>query len=310
MARPPELRAPTTQDAEAIVAIACACDVEDLGAPDYDTGALQAEWADPSVVLDEDARVAVEPDGSLTGYALLLEHDVRAWVHPERRGRGAGTALREFAETRAAQRGLGRVRQLIASTNRSAHALLAAAGYAVVGHHWSMEVALDAAGATAAVAADPGPQPEPGPATVHVRPFAPGADDRAVHGLVEDGFADIEGHTARSFDAWAAAGLRAAAFDPELWWVAERGGEPVGALCGEVRGSGQQGWVTQLAVRRDARRHGVGSALLRRALAGFAARGLPRAGLGVRTSNAGGVALYEGLGFRPEWRIDELVKAL
>lgn len=302
MAPPPELRPPTTQDAEAIVAIACACDVADFGEPDYDTGALAAEWADPGVILADDARVAVHDDGAIVGYALLLDHEVRAWVHPQRLGRGAGTALREFAEGRAEQRGLDRVVQLVASTDERARAMLAAAGYATAGHHWRMTVAL---GAERPREAEPAAEP-----TVRVRPFAPGADDRIVHRLVEDGFAEIEGHVTRSFDAWAAGGLRAAAFDPGLWWVAERDGEAVGALCGEVRGSGDLGWVTQLAVRRDARRHGVGGALLRRALARFAERGLPGAGLVVRTSNAGGVALYEGLGFRPEWRIDELVKTL
>ena len=137
------LRAPTPADAEAIVAVVCACDVADFGEPDYDAGALAAEWSEPEVDLGRDARVAVDPDGAIAGYALLLGRDVRAWVHPGRLGEGAGTALRHHAEARARERGIERVHQQIAGSNAAAHALLDAAGYIAVAQHRHMAMALE-----------------------------------------------------------------------------------------------------------------------------------------------------------------------
>lgn len=55
--------------------------------------------------------------------------------------------------------------------------------------------------------------------------------------------------------------------------------------------------LMNLAVRPDARRRGLGTALARHALAVGAARGARTALLEVRASNLAAIALYEGLGF-------------
>lgn len=294
------LRPPTPADADAIVDLVCECDVEELGEPDYDREALEAEWADPAVDVARDARVAIGPDGGLTGYVLLLDHDVRAWTRPACRGCGIGTELREWAEALARRRGIEEVLQTPAVENTPARTLLAAAGYEPKAHHWQMGVRLGASHAAA-------PAPVDG---VIVRPFVPGGDDRLAYSIRAAAFADIPGQPESSFEAWmASSGRGSASFDPSLWFIAEVDGQPAGMLAGQVR-QGRAGHVVELAVARAARRRGVGSLLLGSAFAAFAGRGLEEATLSVRTANVGGVRLYERAGMTVRWRVDELAKRL
>ena len=64
---------------------------------------------------------------------------------------------------------------------------------------------------------------------------------------------------------------------PGLWFLAEADGKLVGAvLCPNYE---DEGWIRQLAVARDWRRRGLGTALLRQALGEFHRRGRNRVGL-------------------------------
>jgi mycothiol synthase len=61
-----------------------------------------------------------------------------------------------------------------------------------------------------------------------------------------------------------------------------------------------EGWVKYLAVLGAYRRRGVGEALLRRAFATYAGKGLTRAGLGVDLANPTEAArLYRAVGMHP-----------
>ena len=65
---------------------------------------------------------------------------------------------------------------------------------------------------------------------------------------------------------------RGPSYDPTLWLLARDGGSPVGALTASA--GDDVGWVDWLAVLGSHRGRGIGSALLRRAFATFAERGL------------------------------------
>lgn len=60
----------------------------------------------------------------------------------------------------------------------------------------------------------------------------------------------------------------------------------------------EEGEITNVAVEPAARRQGVGRALLTELLASLAARGIARAVLEVRVSNAAAIGLYERMGFQ------------
>jgi ribosomal protein S18 acetylase RimI-like enzyme len=91
------------------------------------------------------------------------------------------------------------------------------------------------------------------------------------------------------------------AVQPELFFVAEDGGELVGTVLAGY--DGHRGWLYAVAVRPDRRRRGVGTTLVRHAEAALAVRGCPKVNLQVRASNAAVVAFYERLGYRVEDRV-------
>ncbi len=119
----------------------------------------------------------------------------------------------------------------------------------------------------------------------------------AVHAIVEAAFADDPGENTEPFEQWAAEHATGPAYDPTLWLLARDGGVPVGALTGSA--GDDVGWVDYLAVLGSHRGRGIGSALLRRAFATFADRGLPRVRLNVDAENVtGATAVYERVGMR------------
>lgn len=66
---------------------------------------------------------------------------------------------------------------------------------------------------------------------------------------------------------------------------------------------GVRGWVYHLAVAPAARRHGVGSALMRAVEERLRARGCPKVNLQIVSGNAAVIAFYERLGYAVEPRI-------
>ncbi|MFB6097271.1 MAG: ribosomal protein S18-alanine N-acetyltransferase [Haloferacaceae archaeon] len=87
--------------------------------------------------------------------------------------------------------------------------------------------------------------------------------------------------------------------------VAERDAEVVGyVVAGTVPNYGRDlGHVKDFAVRPDARGEGVGSRLLRQALAALAIEGATDAKLEVREGNDGAMRLYRRFGFTPARRV-------
>jgi ribosomal protein S18 acetylase RimI-like enzyme len=149
------------------------------------------------------------------------------------------------------------------------------------------------------------------PEGVVVRTFDQERDTRAVFGLVQDAFGDNERHTAESFEEWQAFMIDRDAFEPGLWFIAESDGEIVGCvLCPNYE---DEGWIRQLAVSRDWRRRGLGTALLRQAMSEFHRRGRRELGLVVDSWNrTGAKELYERAGMtvsREHVRLEKTLQA-
>ena len=66
---------------------------------------------------------------------------------------------------------------------------------------------------------------------------------------------------------------------------------------------GHRGWVYSLAVRPEARRQGIGTALVKHVERELATKGCPKVNLQVLAANAGTVAFYQKLGYAVEERI-------
>jgi mycothiol synthase len=291
------LRHPSADDADAVLAVIVARDVADLGRPDYTLEDLHADWTMPGVDPGRDAWVVQEGE-RLVGYAFLDDRGAALIsVAPDAEGRGIGTALRQAAEERALERGEALVRQYVPVANATARALLLDAGYWPVHHYFRMRVGLAAA-----------PPPE-APDGLRVRPFNPERDAPAVHALVQEAFARIEGNVAQTLDAWRAAKIEKEGWDPALWLLAEDADGLVGAALCE-RWEGGVGYVDSLAVAARARGRGIGRALLLHAFAALRDAGLEVAELSVQGDNAGAARLYEAAGMRSVWSQERWEKPL
>lgn len=281
-------------DLAAVVALCQACDEEEFGRPDTDDADVLADWDATGFVLEQDARVAVEPaigarEEHVIGYAHTFETFIDVKVHPACTGRGIGTVLRESAERRAVEqaeeRGSGDVKvwQAPRRRNGTAHRLLEAAGY-TRGHHYAeMERELGDA-----------PGTPRWPQGITVRTFDVGRDAPACHALQNLAWSGYKTYEPVTFERWADL-LHEPDFDPSLWFLAEDGDRLAGmCLCHRYT---DQAWVTSLGVDPACRGRGLGEALLRHAFAELRARGVVRVGLSVSSRTTPSAwRLYERVG--------------
>jgi mycothiol synthase len=271
-------------DLGAVVATIAASEIATTGVADITVDDLRGDWRRPSFDLARDALVALDGD-RVAGYAELFLG--RAWVHvhPDLRGLGIGAALLAWSEERASAVEADRIGQTVSDRNRAAIELLTSHGYAVRWTTWVFELPLDE---------EP---PEPVlPDGSTLRSFEPGRDDRPTYELIDTAFSDWTDRDASyAFEDWAASYVHREDFDPELTLLLEDGGELVGvSLC---RVYGDEGWIDQIAVRRDHRGRGLGRALLLASFRRFRERGLRTAGLSTE-SRTGARGVYERVGMR------------
>ena len=87
---------------------------------------------------------------------------------------------------------------------------------------------------------------------------------------------------------------------PELFFVATR--DEDGALVGTAMAGydGHRGWLYSVAVAPDARRHGLGTRLVRHAESALAAMGCLKLNLQVLTEKPDVLAFYDRLGYRAD----------
>ncbi len=123
--------------------------------------------------------------------------------------------------------------------------------------------------------------------------------EQAYH-LFHDTFSDHHGHdgTQKSFADFTEDNRSAESFDPEAWWFAWQGSDPVGLLIGDDRRAEQGfGYVPAIGVQRQLRGRGIARALLLSAFADYQLRGHIGVQLGVDTGNTtGATRLYESVG--------------
>lgn len=91
------------------------------------------------------------------------------------------------------------------------------------------------------------------------------------------------------------------AVQPELFFVAVLGEDVIGSIMAGY--DGHRGWLYAVAVRADARRSGVGAALVGHAERALMGLGCAKINLQVRETNAAVVGFYQALGYFVEARV-------
>ncbi|MFZ3500140.1 GNAT family N-acetyltransferase [Streptomyces sp. 5.8] len=288
-------------DAEDICGLLNTIDRIEIGRPETDLAAVEADLHHPDVDLVADSFLAFE-SGRLLGYALVWADsgpgrvDCHFRVLPGRRA--AAARLLDLVEARARELAAGAPHAylwLAPSGGRTLDpGLLPGRGYRTVRRYRVLTRAVG-----------PADLPPAAPAGLTLRPCDGGESERRrVHALIEETFADHFGHVERPYEPWLDH-IDGRGLDWSLVWIA---GLPalgdVGVLLTRDDRT-SMGWLSHLGVRAEARGRGVGAFLLRHAFAAYAARGRATVGLGVDTGNTtGALALYEAHGMTTHHAVD------
>lgn len=277
-------RAATFDDLPAITALHRAWDTHWLGAPEND----ESEIREDLERVPAGQSVLVHDGLSLVGVGWWWGIDTTLLAHPDADQAAVHAVLLDwFHERRAPQ---------IQALSRDDALRSALTARAWPHDHSSFELVRP-------VEAEWRLEEPEWPAGVEIRALAPD-DLPAVHHLVyrDAEWGAVPGHVERGFDEWRS--LFVTASDPaEQQVLAWRGDRLVGAALGRFFSDGT-GWVSQLAVARPERGHGLGRALLLEALHRRRAGGAKALGLAVQAENQAALRLYLGVGLQidREWQ--------
>ena len=293
------LRPPVQDDAGEIVAMTRAYQTSIGDTPDMSVEELRRDWI--GVNLEEDALLAVMPDGEIVGYAdifnrqfvqvnvyaMTLPGPQQVQVFARLVGWGEGwVAAHKPADPALAPT---EIHYFLRDVDSASIRALKAAGYGYVRTYYVMAAELNA----------PPPQPI-WPEALLVCAYRPGVDDDAIFLGSEEPFQDMWNRPPSTKEGWLEP-TQAEDFDPSLWFLPfdQRSGEVAGnCRCSILDGSGH---VDTLGVRRPWRRQGLGMALLLHAFGEFWRRGIRTVRLSVDAeSPTGAPRLYERAGFRVE----------
>jgi mycothiol synthase len=273
------IRPATPADAQTATRLVIEGDIAELGEADYSLGALLDEWGEEGFELAKDAVIA-EHDGVATGYAHFRGADVLMTGKPPE-------ALLEWALRRGSERGHEQLRTGVGHLAHERRALLEAGGWHKERSYWRMIRDVDPADAE-----------PPG-----LRPLQP-QDAPALYAISEPAFARNPDYAPSLEAAWIQRHFNAHDLDPQLSRVADRGFALV------RRWEDGVAYLALLAVHPYAAGRGLGSTLLRGVFAAAARAGLRQVWLNVASDNPNAVRLYERVGMRQGWRVDDYQTAL
>ena len=272
----------TPDDAAAVHEVMAAEQQQTLGRVDIEEADIVADWARPSHDLSTQS-VGVLDGGRLVGYAEVIgTARGDAAVHPGHHGRGIGTWLAHWMQDRARSQGQTEIGMPVPAGSPG-EALMRALGYRVRWNSWVLQMPAGRALPD---------RPLPGGHTIRVAESE--EDRRAAHDVIEDAFLEWSAREKDPYDDWIAGVVGRPGFAPwNLRIVADPSGEVVGAVY--IVLSGDTGFVSKVAVRRDRRGQGLARALLADAFRVAREHGATVSELST-DSRTGALDLYLGLG--------------
>ena len=294
------LRPSTADDHEAVLDLLAARDRVDFGEPNFTASLVLDQWRSRHFAPGRDA-VVVEDAGEIIGYAAAFQPGDLAFVHPVRHREGIGTRLLTWLEDSARPRAT--FRQRVGASNDGARALLEAADYRLIRSvhflGWAGEPPLPQRRVPEGFALEGIALEGISLEGISLEGISlEGIDSdqaaRELHELDTVGFSENADYQPESFEAFSDEHLSNADLDHLSSRIARAEGRPVGfVLC---RRAGAVGYIDLLAVIPDARRRGVGQALLCHALRALADQGVSETRLDVASDNPRALRLYRRLG--------------
>lgn len=297
---PPGLtsRPATRDDIGAVTELIAACELDLDGAVEIDRGDVEMSFGRAGFDPGRD-RLLVLDGREPVGWAEIHGGRAEADVRPSHRGRGIGTALLRWIEAHARESGRASVDQTVTDADLAAADLFRRNGYEPAETAWLLRIGFDDG---------PPPVPVPPPG-ITIRPFEPGADERAVYRVIEDAFNGWPNRTPESFEEWVNHFPAHPSFAPAMSPLAFDGNELVGAITYLDYPDSDEGWVQQLATKASHRHRGIARALLHHAFGAAYASGKRACGLSTNSS-AGALALYEKVGMRVRRSYTRFAKTL
>ena len=239
-------------DVEAVYQLTYAAEEADMGHPMVELADIRGDWARPSYDLAGQSIGFFEGD-HLLAYGEVHRNRLEAYVHPDHRGQGLGTALFRWALERAKQLGYERVGQTVPVTNRAAVELFESHGGKILYASWILELPEGTL-----------IEDQQLPAGHRLRTFDGDRDTYDVYRTFEDAFNEWPNRQPSTLEDWQAIAFGRSDFEPwQIITVVEEieGVEHIQGAC-RLSVSNGEGWVDQVAVRREARGRGLGRALL------------------------------------------------
>ena len=272
-------------DDVAVYELTRASELHETGTSLIELDDVRGDWARPSYDLGRQTTGFFE-DGVLVAYGEVHRKRSESYVHPDHYGRGIGTSLLRWSIDKARELGYDRIGQTVPTTNVAACELFRRFGYSVLYTSWILEMASDATVHTGRV-----------DERFQVRSFDPERETEVVFQTLEDAFNEWPDREPSTFEDWSAATFSREDYAPWQILVAvdttDAAQQVVGACMVSV--TEDEGWVNQIAVRRDARGHGLGRALLATAFDVAREHGASRTRLNTDT-RTGALGLYEHVG--------------
>jgi mycothiol synthase len=298
------IRHPSIDDAQATLGLMIAYDVAEFGEPDSSLEDLLDQWSD--VDLDQDAWLVVDPQNQPVGYAAVFgnnnQYTFDHYVHPTLAPDGLTKYLLEHCEARTLVKqkeiagGQATATIVISESKPVNIQVVQALGYQPYKYHFGMRINFDAP-----------PSAPVWPEGITLRTAIPGQDDRLLYDFIQAAFARPD-RKPPSFERWRNFMMGASNFKSDLWFLIYHGDELIAAaLCFDYP---ERGWVRQLGVAQQWRRHGIASTLLQYIFSVFYKRGHAQVGLVVESENPKAYKLYESVGMKRVMQIAEYSKIL
>lgn len=273
-------------DASGVWAVVAADELLATGDVHIEVADIVADWQRPSFELATQS-IGVLEDERIVGFAEVVHgRRAHAAVHPDRHGRGIGTALARWTQRVSVRDGSGLVGLPVPDGSRGDR-LLTALGYEPLWTSWVLGLP-EGAEIT----------PQPVPARYAIRAALEDEDLRAAHEVIDVAFLEWAEREPEPYEDFLAETVQRpgyAGWQVRLLVDTEDGDAPCGAAV--VQLAGEVAYVDQLAVRRDARGQGLARALLVDAFATAREHGATRCELST-DSRTGALGLYEKVGMQ------------